>query len=426
MIPSAITRRQFARWAAATAALARHRTASARMIRPDGDCLRDRIAGMLVGSMIGDAAGGPVEFRDPAELAEWLPAARGWPADDRLTPKRIAQLERSFRLLPYAELRPEPAPYAQWTANAEPGTVTDDTRHKIPLFDALGNARAADGFPISQRDLARAYADFPKSPRIRKRTHYHALCAEGFHEYILAARWVLGERDPRRASPPARLWGGVATNAGQMALLPLAGARAGDPDAAYRAAFSLGFMDNGPAKDINAALVAGLAAALAGRSDPDAWPAIEQAMTSVDPFGYGRMPYVERPTTSWLRVAASIARRAEGRPARLYRLLETDGRPRYYWDAHFVLVCTFAILRFCDYSPLGALQLALDFGHDTDSTAQLIGAFVGAVHGPEVFPEHARRQTVDRLRADYDEELSDWVALLVALSDRERYPTIAR
>ena len=417
-----VSRRRFLHYAGIAAALGR--TAWGDEPKFDRDGIRERIEGMLIGSLIGDAVGGPVEFGNPDELTEWLPAARRWPSDEQLTAKRIAEVANSFSLLPYAELRPEPAPYAHWTRNADPGTVTDDTRHKIPLLDAFRKAFSTGSLPISRRDLAAAYVNFPKSERIRSRPHYHELCDEGMKQYLLAARWVLGERDPKLAAPAERLWGGVATNAGQMALLPLAGALAAEPNAAYRAAFALGFMDNGSAKDINSAIVAGLAAAIGGGKQEDSWAHVERTMKTVDPFGYSQIPFVGRPVTRWLETASELAKRANAFPARLYQLLESQGRPEFYWDAHFILVSAFAILKLCDYDPLCSLQLALDFGHDTDSSAQLVGAFVGAIHGPSVFPEAARKQIALRLRKDYDEELPDWVTLLTTLSNRRRYPKI--
>ena len=266
---------------------------SARSAEPTSQQRARRIEGMLIGSLIGDAAGGPVEFRDPDELRNVLPAARTWPSDARLTAARIREVGEQFRLLSYAELRPSPAPYAHWTAAARPGTITDDSRHKIPILDALRAAKAKDHFPITQRDVAAAYVEFDK--RMQSREPYRELSKDGLAEYVRAARWVLGDRDPDRAAPVERLWSGVATNAGQMALLPLAGALAGDAAAAYRAAYQLGFMDNGPAKDINSALVAGLAYAVGQNDEQSNWADLIATMKTVDPYGYSEIPFVQRP-----------------------------------------------------------------------------------------------------------------------------------
>ena len=41
---------------------------------------RDRIRGLLLGSMIGDALGGPIEFQKSELVAEYTPNCRGWQA----------------------------------------------------------------------------------------------------------------------------------------------------------------------------------------------------------------------------------------------------------------------------------------------------------------------------------------------------------
>ena len=57
----------------------------------------------------------------------------------------------------------------------------------------------------------------------------------------------------------------------------------------------------------------------------------------------------------------------------------------------------FAVAELADYHPMASMQLILEFGHDTDSYAQVLGAILGALHGKEVFPEEMRR-TVNRDR----------------------------
>ena len=71
-------------------------------------------------------------------------------------------------------------------------------------------------------------------------------------------------------------------------------------------------------------------------------------------------------------------------------ILEKEGRPVYWWDAHFIITSALAFLHLCQFEPLAAMHLSLDFGHDTDSVAQTIGAFAGAVHGTEIFPRAFR------------------------------------
>ena len=265
---------------------------------------------------------------------------------------------------------------------------------------------------------------------MRSQGHYEGLCQESLSEFVRSARWILGERDPDVALPPERMWGGVPTCAGQMALLPLAALYPGRPDLAYRAAYQLGFIDNGTAKDLNAALVAGLAQALSTEIEHGdihaAWQQILQTMKRVDPYRYHQVPWVQRPISRWLAFAHSAAERAGKSPNRLFKILETEALPHYWWDAHFLIAVSFAILEMCDFDPLASLHLALDFGHDTDSAAQLIGAFAGALHGPSVFPARMREQVTDRLRVDYQQSLQEWVALLTGLPKEHDASLIVR
>ena len=388
-----------------------------------------RVRGMLWGSLIGDAAGGPVEFKSPSDVRGWLPSTRDWQNDRRLNAEELDRLAAGFRLLPYKELRPQPAPYAHWLRDAAPGTVTDDTRHKFFLVAALRRAKSQAGLPIGTSELAAEYLRYEQSEVLTAHPGYAALCEEWLREYNQAARWMTGDRNAETAAPPERLWGGVPTNAGQMALLPLAAAFAGQPIDAYRAAFSLAYIDNGTAKDLNSAVVAGLAAAIGRPGDEsprDTWQIMRQAMLTTDPYRYGGIPWVERPLARWLAFAEEAASRAEGSPKKLFSILEDEGKPRFHWDAHFVVASSWAILALANFNPLAAMQLSLDFGHDTDSAAQLVGAFAGAVHGEELFPAAMREQVGERLVADYAESVEEWAQLLASLQDRQRYPVLVK
>ena len=161
-----------------------------------------------------------------------------------------------------------------------------------------------------------------------------------------------------------------------------------------------------------AAIVAGLAAVLGSCADKeteqDRWRRLLQTMRDTDPYGYAEVPFVGRPLKRWLDTAERFAQRAGGRPARLFELLEDEGRPLYWWDAHFTLLVPLAVLHFCEFDPLASLHLTLDFRHDTDSYAQLLGTMVGAVHGEQIFPVEMRQTVGERLIADYGEDLAEW------------------
>jgi len=359
-----------------------------------------------------------------------MPATRNWADDRKLDSDAITKLADSFQLLSYEKLRPDAAPYGQWTVKAPPGTITDDSRLKIILFNTLRQARDKKTFPINSRDLAQQFLDFEKTATIQHRPTYQKLCENSLRELIKSARWVLGERKLSAALPPERLWGGVATNVGQMVLLPLSALYPGRPLDAYLATYHLGFFDNGPAKDINSAVVAGLAAALTMPVDDSnqmsAWNHVIETMKNTDPYQYSKIPWVGKPTIHWLDFAHSAVERADNKPKRLFEILENEGKPYYWWDAHFILASTFAILEFCRFNSLASLHLALDFGHDTDSAAQLIGAFAGAMYGTKVFPEKMRLQVTTQLQKDYDQDFCEWVELLLSLNKTQQFPELIK
>lgn len=410
-------RREFIRAGTTLAALVALDLKSADLaIRPGID---SRIRGLMLGTALGDAFGGPVEFQPRDAVQRLSNPPKIWRDDEILDPAaRDATIAR-LQLRAYRDLRPEPESYGQWNHHSEAGTITDDTRHKLILLHALRRAETSGRWPISEKDFAQAYLDWPKTPAVTASAGYIALAADWLEEYQYAARWVVGERNLVTARPPERLWGGIPTCAGQMAMLPLAALFAGKPESAYRATYSLAFIDNGWARDMIASLVAGLAVALVTEPDPKnprrAWNAILQAVRTTDPFGYGSIRWTTRSVTRWIGVAETIARNANRRPARLFAALEKEFEFTTKWEAQVPFVVVFASLELADYDPLAALQLSMEWGHDTDSYAQLLGAFIGALHGPDLFKASWRERVTARLKADHRVDLEDDCRLLSRL-----------
>ncbi|MFN0067824.1 MAG: ADP-ribosylglycohydrolase family protein, partial [Limisphaerales bacterium] len=282
--------------------------------------VRARIRGLLLGAYLGDALGGPVEFQEAVKVQALPNPPRRWRDEEIFdAPARAAAAAR-LRLRPYAPLRPVSESYGQWGSNCPPGTVTDDSRHKLVLLHALRAADGADARPLDVRGLAQAYLDWPARPVIAENPEFRAQCADWLEEWQLAARWVLGERDSARALPPERMWQGLPTCCGQMTLPPLAAVFAGRPDDAHRAAWHLAFFDNGFGRDMNAARVAALAAALVTPADParprPAWDAVLAALRGTDPYRHRQIRWSQRAVDRWLDFALGAAREAEGRPAR--------------------------------------------------------------------------------------------------------------
>ncbi len=388
-----------------------------REVAADASTVRAHALGLLYGSVLGDALGGPIEFLD-ADTTTGLCGARRWPDDRRLTPDIRGTLASTIPLLDYARLRPDPAPYGPWRRSARPGTITDDTRHKIVLLRALRRSLEAHR-SLTAEDIALGFLEF--RPEGMDAASIETLVEEGLREYRLAARWILGERDRSVARPVERLWGGVDNCSGQMMFPPLAIAWAGMPVRAYEQTFALDFIDTPMAKDITAAIVAGLSAVVGTESldlSPEQrWRLLLDTMRRTDPYGFGQVPFAGRQLDRWMDAAERFARASDGRPKRLYHLLETEGQPTYWWDAHFTLLVPLSMLHLTNFDPLAALHLTLDFGHDTDSYAQLLGAWIGAVHGVDLFPDRWKRAVDAGLQRDYSERIEEWVHRLEQVRD---------
>jgi ADP-ribosylglycohydrolase len=387
-----------------------------RAVPPD---LEDRIRGLLFGSFIGDALGGPTEFQPMDRVWALEHPPKRWREGERLD--AAARMEAGERLLRqwrgYEALRPDPEPYAHWTSHAPAGTITDDSRHKLILLRALRGVRRRGR--LDAAGMARAFLDWSGQGRWRSDTARARLNVDWLKEWNYAARWVLGERDIQRARPPERMWNGLPTCCGQMTSLPLAAVFAGEPTRAYRAAFEIGFFDNGWGRDLNACLVSGLAQALVTDPDlaaQDRWTRVTAAMTEVDPFGYRDIPWCRRAVDRWSGVSDRLVAAARGEPARLFAGLEQEFSDTIKWEAQVPFVVVMACWKLAEADPRAALMLSLEWGHDTDSYAQLAGAFAGALHGVGLFPESWRRTLVERVATEYGMDLEEEVRLLMELN----------
>jgi ADP-ribosylglycohydrolase len=371
--------------------------------------LAERIRGLVFGSAIGDALGGPIEFQSRERVQQLEHPPKVWQEGEKLDANARASAAARLRLRPYSPLRPGTESYGQWNHDSPPGTITDDTRHKLVLLLALHGAEARGTWPVTVHSLARAYLEWPETRAVMGKPGYEALAKDWLEEWQFAARWVLGERDLERALPPERMWQSLPTVCGQMTLLPLAAIDAGQPERAYRAAYELWFFDNGLGKDLNAAIVAGLSVALTTPLPVDgarsAFEAIFAAMRRTDPFRFGKIRWSERAVDRWLNLALRLARSAQGEPARLFDALERQFALSTKWEAQVAFVVAISCLEIADYHPLAALQLSLEWGHDSDSYAQLVGAFVGAVHGDALFPKAWAHAVESRLLADHKVDL---------------------
>jgi len=423
---NALTRRRFIQFGATALAVAPY---IIQGVPAGGEVnMNDRIRGLILGGAIGDALGGPIEFQSHESVQGLIDPPKVWREGEKLDSSARKAASGRLRLRSYRDLRPGTESYGQWNPNSEPGTITDDTRHKLVLLHALRTAEEKKSWPIGVKELAQSYLDWPQTKAVVGRAGYEELAKDWLEEWQFAARWVLGARDLDKALPPERMWQSLPTCSGQMTLLPLAALYAGRPEEAYRATYSLAFFDNGFGKDLNAALVAGLAQALvtpveSGR-ERQAFESVLNSMRETDPFRFRKIRWTERAVDRWLNLALKFARDVKGEPARLFAALEKEFANTTKWEAQVPFVVAFACLELADYDPLAALQLSMEWGHDTDSYAQLVGAFIGALHGASLFPTSWPRAVVERLRIDHGVDLEDECRFLTLLQESSRTRTL--
>lgn len=354
--------------------------------------LNSKIEGMLLGSAIGDAAGGPVEFVAPPKRSYWSTC------NQKINDEGIEELGNLFKLRPY----PKGAePFAQWEPYGPAGTITDDTRFKMILFNTLKNNNGELNMP----NFARSVLEFRKELPATYQDDYD----RWIPEIAFATKWALGER--QNAYPPERIWGGIATMEGQMPFLPIAALNHQDPEWCYLKSYELGYFDIGVAKDINSALVAGLARALQADGN---WYNVEKAMRTVDPYNYTEVLYVDRQLIRWLDLSHRLVAQSDGIIARLFGLLEENLETTYWWETWVPIVIVFACAEIAAYDPLASMQLMIEFGHDTDSYGQVMGAVMGAIHGKDIWPEELSNAVNKQMKDQFNQNVDDWMHLIHA------------
>lgn len=352
--------------------------------------LTSKIEGMLIGSAIGDAAGGPVEFVYPPQRSFWSITQK------TLTKQGIEELGQLFSLRSYPK---DTEPFAQWESFGPEGTITDDTRFKIIFFNCLKKNKGN----LTQRNFAQAVLDFRNYLPGKYKDNYDKWIPE--IEY--ATNWALGKKE--NAFPVERIWGGIPTMEGQMPFLPIAALNPDNPEWCYLKTYELGYFDIGVAKDMNSALVAGLARAL--QKDGD-WDNLETAMRTVDPYNYNKVLYVDRQLNKWLDIAHDLVEKSDGNIANLFELLENNLQTTYWWEAWVPIAVVFACAKIVNYHPLASMQLIIEFGHDTDSYAQVMGALLGAIHGKDVWPPEMREIVNKRMKEQFGQNINDWMRLI--------------
>jgi ADP-ribosylglycohydrolase len=384
--------------------------------------LRSKISGLVYGTVIGDAMGGPIEFQGIEWVQQTPNPPKLWKEGEKMNDEEQKKAMERIYLRPYTYMIPSPASYGQWTLNAEPGTITDDTRNKIVLMSMLRKKSKLANKAFGEADMAQAYLDWGNSKTIRTHAGYDTMSQQWLTEITKSINWLQGKRLTKIALPPQRMWNGLPTCWGQMTMTPLAAMYLGDTTAAYLKAYEIAFFDNGFARDMNAALVAGLAKGLtldpAKHSNAELWKEVIETMKNTDPYKYNQVPWCPRAISKWLILADTFANQANGCPQTLWQRLEKELYYNEKWEAHVPVVVCFSILKLCNYDPLAAFQLCLEWGWDTDTYPQLLGAFIGAIYGEEIFKEDWKKTVSLRMKLDYDENLEEWTEVLTKMANK--------
>ena len=335
--------------------------------------------------MVGDAAGGPYEFTWPLVRNEWSTNDRALNKDD------IQKISDHFKLVDYNE---PPDPYGPWTNNSAAGTITDDSRFKMIFITSLGKRKN-----VSAKRFAKTLLDYPNAVQ----PEYRSLADRWLKQFVPSALYISGKTKDERAKPPETIWAGVPTNLGQMAFLPLAAVYPGQPEKCYLETWEVDYFDFGYSKDMHASINAGLSHAFL---DTATWAGIKDVMKSTDPYQMNEIPWAKRRTAYWIKFAEEAAERSEGKVSKLFEILEQDMHAIQWWDTWVPLVIMISIGELTAYDPKATLQLSLEFGYDTDSYAQLIGAFMGALHGTSIFEEKITKAVEKQLDLQYKVSLN--------------------
>jgi ADP-ribosylglycohydrolase len=157
---------------------------------------------------------------------------------------------------------------------------------------------------------------------------------------------------------------------------------------------------------MTAALVAGMVGALQQNSD---WSVVEKYMRETDPYNFNHILYVPRRLNEWLAMSHEFVKRADGNITALFRILESELQAKTWWEAWVPIVVVFSCAEIVKYDPLASIQLMIEFGHDTDSYAQLMGAIIGAIYGKQVFPVEMQNTVNKQMKKQFGQDINDWL-----------------
>ncbi len=319
----------------------------------ENTALFDKIYASMLAAAIGDAMAGPVE---------------GWPYE-----RIVETYGRLDKFLPYER----PPDYHSHFA-AAPGSITDDTRLKHILCQAIINC----GRLPRRGDLIKACAH-----------SYYAAQTDlerGFlEEYVLAGMYAQDKL----------IWGGQPTNGFIMMNSPLGLICPCDPETAFALSYEVDFIGSGYA--LYSAALAAAAVAAAMRPGAMVSSIIEAVLAACQAHRIeGELTHhwqwynhVFQLNETLVNTAVDIAARCRdvfNLRAEYYRRLQVSPLGS---EAAQTLAVALGMLVAADGDLQQTIIGCVNYGRDNDSYATVAGAIAGALHGTKAIPP-AWSQTV--------------------------------
>jgi hypothetical protein len=370
---------------------------------------RSKVRGCVLGTVLGDAIGGPFEF-GPLER---VPAISGGDWIDGLYPYEAATGPHGVWAPPAGGLPPA-------------GTGTDDTRLNwlfLELAVDLGRMPTA-------RDVAERYLELYEHPE-RAFPGHVKMTRQQFEHWEPVCRGYLGQRSERFPDLPpdvllARALGlNYPILSGLIAWTWAGPLYPGQPEAAYTAAFRADFYDIGYAREAVALLAAAVSIAVGGGITPFS---LYKELMTMDPLHLGSewsAPYVIGHLPRFLSL---VSKRQSDREV-AHALSVAFRRYHPFGAFRTFAVALLAVLAVgaygadaphpcgqCPPAPLRAITIAAnhvgidDQGRptryeDIDCYAAIAGALAGALAGAEAFPSEMLDQVVEANKRVYGIDL---------------------
>jgi hypothetical protein len=200
-----------------------------------------------------------------------------------------------------------------------------------------------------------------------------------------------------------KFYGGEMVCAGLLYAPSLGSYFPGDPEYAYRQAYTLSIYDIGYAKDLTAQAAAMTAAGMKKGATPDSLLAALQK----DPANYSKSRLVGRTANGILQNALLISSESKkldslstGLTAESPALIAAfQGLDQRLQDMPFhageIWLQTLTAMIYADFDFMGSLIFLVNYGRDNDTTAAVAGGILGAYYGFEQLPDREKYQVLE-------------------------------